>query len=240
MPNTRKNTKSRRSQPARRRTRQGNNHPAKAYAGERTDTQKYQTTLRIAAAASGGFIEPVNLGLCDQLTTIQATWALWRLESFVARCTPAANEAGAYAICPFEALAGATPVTPTTLPAVLDGGGKLKACTNSAENRSTVRYKRKTTNEAFYTTTVSSSSLGGDPGLSFYLELVGPALVGALFYIEIDMWFSFRQPTEFTTFRNIKELTLAVPSSQNRPSYDVVSDKDLADLMRQTLKITKT
>jgi hypothetical protein len=235
----RKINKSRRSK---RRVTKSKRSPPKAYAGERTDIQKYQSTFRLTAAASGGFILPIDLSLIDQLSTLQATWALWRLERFTARCTPAAAESGAYAICPYESAAGATPVTPTNLVAVLDGGGKLKACTNAAENRSTVRYKRKTVNEATYTGTTTTSALGGDPGLSFYLELFGAAVVGAIFYIEIDAWFSFREPTQFTT-RSMRIATISSPPSSNRPTasassdFDTLTDTDIADLMRARLSL---
>jgi hypothetical protein len=225
---SRKPTKSRKSTK--------NRNPPAAYRGERTDAQKYQGVFRLAASASGGYLEPINLSICDQLTTIQATWALWRLDAFKVICTPAAPESGAYAICPFEAVTGATPVTPTTLAAVLDGGGKLKALTNAAENRSVCRYKRKTVNEALFTSTTNIVSNGGDPGFSFFIELIGPSLVGAIFYIEVDAWFTFREPTQFSTFRGMKEVSIGTTPKRDS-NFEELSDKELADMMRRQLAI---
>jgi hypothetical protein len=199
-------------------------NPAPAYAGERTFTAKYQSVYKLNASASGGFIEPVNLSLCDQLSTVQATWAMWMLKSFTIRATPASNAQGAYAICPYESLAGAIPVTPTNLIAVLDGGGKLKACTNSASNISRLRYRKKIVNEALFTPTTTINATGGDPGFSFFLELDGSAVpLGALFYVEVDAWFEFREPTQFTTRQRSERIMVLKEAFDDEDGYDTVS-----------------
>jgi len=188
----------------------GRTNPPPAYTNERTFRTKYNALFKVSSTAPGGFVLPFNLLTLDDVAAIQQDWALWSLDSFVAKFTPTSATQGSYACRLYESVPGATPVVPTSLASVMTDNGKLKAATNAAENRITLRYRHQTVNEKLYTATTSTTAIGGDPGIIMYIENDLPAPGVGFFLIQVEAVFSFREPTQFAAFRQLKVKEIVV------------------------------
>jgi len=207
MPRNRKTTSKRRpkARTSRRPARRAN--PAPAYKGDQTYRHRFQAVYHAVAAAAGGFVESVNFGVIDDFSVLAAQWAIWRIRSFTVKIMPSTSVAGAYSARPFEPIDG-TPVTPTTLASIMDGGGVMRPCNNiNPAGITHLRWVSKQLNsDTFTPTTSTTNSNFGDPGFMFYTTGLGSE-----FYIEVNIDFEFREATQYATITREREIIFGVP-----------------------------
>lgn len=187
-----------------RRGKSGRN-PSQAYRGEQTYKHVYQAIYKAANATPAGYVETVNFGSLDNYSVLQQQWATWRITSFTVHLFPGAPQNGAYSARPFEALDG-IPVVPTDLATVLDGGGFLRAATNSYANSIRLNWKSKQIASQAYTSTASLTNDNfGDPGFMFFVDATD-----FIIYAQVDVVFEFREPVQLATMATVKELTAPI------------------------------
>lgn len=201
-------------------------NPARAYAGEQTYKHRYQAVYLASNATPLGYVESVNLGVIDDYSVLASQWATWRIDSFTVRIRPVNSVNGAYSARPFECLStGSTPVVPTNIATVMDGGGKLKAATNFAENVITLRWRSlQVASKAFTSTSSSTNDNFGDPGWMMYVSANAFAM-----YAVADIVFEFREATGYATQARLRIMSAPatddVTSEESETEIVVVKSK---------------
>jgi hypothetical protein len=182
-------------------------NPSKAYKGEQTYRHRYQAVYHVVAATAGGFVESVNFGVIDDFSVLSAQWAVWRIRNFQVKIMPVTSVGGAYAARPFETI-DATPVTPTSLASVMDGGGTLRPANNiNPSSIAHLKWVSKQLNSDTYTPTSSTTNSNfGDPGFMLYSEAPGSE-----FFIEVNINFEFREATQYAMNKSTIKLIMIQP-----------------------------
>lgn len=208
-----------------------NANPSTAYKGEQTYKHNFTSVYLLAGTAPGGTVEPVNLGGVDEYAPMVAQFAKWRLNSFSLQIMPCSITTGAYAVRIFENTGVSLPVVPTDLGSVLVSGGKLKATTNAAENRITLRYRAKDLGAKIFNSTSSLSDGNfGDPGWIFFVQ-AGTTELPFEFYATVNAEFEFRDNVQdVARVHAIRKLQL-IPVSQ--VPHEEEDEVDYANLLKE-------
>lgn len=217
MPLKRKSKKNKANR-GRRSTKGGRSNPSHAYRGEQTYRHKFQAVYHLVGATAGGFVESVNLGVVDDFSILASQWAVWRIRNFTVKIMPTTSGTGAYSARPFEPI-DATPVTPTNIASVMDGGGVMRACTNFDANIVRLRWRSRQLNSDTFTSTSSTTNNNfGDPGWMLYCT--GTAFE---FYIQVNITFEFREAVQYATKSPLKEARIGEPPLEDDSDTEVVS-----------------